>query len=428
MQGKARVETMPPKPKPVVRRIELLDVTPVVWRRIVVANQWTFASLHHYLQWLMGWWDSHAHEFQVGDHVVAPDWWIAEIELDHEVKEYRDARRYSIAAAVTEFGIRGEIEYRYDMGDGWRHRLVIETPPPARTEQNLSLPACVAGENACPPEDAGGPHGYQWFLEAIAITTSMRTRCVGSAALPALSMAESRLAAEQRVELGVRHRLTKSVEATLRGDPARRVEETRPGRARERTAEADAPHAKGSEIRYGEFARPADQHVHGFRRNGIDHGRDLLARADPGRIQAVGADVRVGAEPSDRLLEIGPAANESFRTPDQQDVGAGAIDRLTRCTQPLDGDVQSIERLGSHTARILDRQACDAGLDREPHALGDARRGRRVAALEVGVDGYARRGDQRLQMFENPLAGHGAIRTTLRPREAGTRRRKRGKP
>ncbi len=157
---------MPPKPKPVALRIELLDVKPLVWRRIVVPNQWTFASLHHYLQWVMGWWDSHAHEFQVGDHVVAPDWWIAEMELDEAAKS-RDERRYSVAAAVTELGIRGEIEYRYDMGDGWQHRLVIETPPPGWIDQDFSLPACLAGENACPPEDVGGPHGYQRFLEAI---------------------------------------------------------------------------------------------------------------------------------------------------------------------------------------------------------------------------------------------------------------------
>ena len=157
---------MQPKPAPVALRVELMEVTPLVWRRIVVPNQWTFKALHHYLQGVMGWWDSHAHEFQVGDHIVAPDWWIAEAELD-EVSKYRDERRFSVAAAVMALGMRGEIEYRYDMGDGWRHRLVIETPPPRYAEQAPPLPACIAGENACPPEDVGGPHGYQRFLETI---------------------------------------------------------------------------------------------------------------------------------------------------------------------------------------------------------------------------------------------------------------------
>jgi hypothetical protein len=66
----------------VALRIELLDVAPLVWRRVLVSNQWTLASLHRYLQWVIGWTDSHAHEFQVGASVVAPDWWIHEISLD----------------------------------------------------------------------------------------------------------------------------------------------------------------------------------------------------------------------------------------------------------------------------------------------------------------------------------------------------------
>ena len=32
----------------------------------------------------------------------------------------------------------------------------------------LSLALCLAGENACPPEDVGGAPGYQEFLQALA--------------------------------------------------------------------------------------------------------------------------------------------------------------------------------------------------------------------------------------------------------------------
>jgi hypothetical protein len=158
---------MPPRPQPVTLRIELLDVAPLVWRRVLVSNQWTLASLHHYLQWIMGWMDTHAHEFQVGAGVVAPDWWIHEIGLDTETTDFRDERRVSVAAAATELGIGGELEYRYDMGDGWRLRIVIEAAPRTWADNELPLPACLAGENACPPDDVGGPHGYALFLEII---------------------------------------------------------------------------------------------------------------------------------------------------------------------------------------------------------------------------------------------------------------------
>lgn len=155
-----------PRPRPVALRIELRDVAPLVWRRVLVSNQWTLASLHHYLQWIMGWRDTHAHEFQVGEGMVAPDWWIREIGNDTDARHCRDERRASVAAVVSELGVRGEFDYRYDMGDDWCLRMVIEQLP-AGLMDGLPLPMCVAGENAGPPDDVGGPHMYGEFLSAI---------------------------------------------------------------------------------------------------------------------------------------------------------------------------------------------------------------------------------------------------------------------
>jgi hypothetical protein len=156
----------PPLHKAVALRIELKEVAPLVWRRVLVPDNWTLATLHNYLQWVMGWRDSHAHEFEIGAGVVAPDCWIREASSEEEANRYRDERRVSVAAVVAELGPRGEFEYRYDMGDGWVHRIVIESPPPLAAGE-FPLPVCVAGENACPPEDVGGPHGYAEFLRAL---------------------------------------------------------------------------------------------------------------------------------------------------------------------------------------------------------------------------------------------------------------------
>ncbi len=145
-----------------------MEIEPLIWRRIVVSNQWTFAALHNYLQWVMSWQDSHAHEFRLGDRWIAPDWWIHEVGFDRDVTSSTDERRISIAAVARELGIGGEFEYHYDMGDGWVHRIVIEAVPEFWLDADLRVPGCTAGENACPPEDVGGPHGYQHFLECIA--------------------------------------------------------------------------------------------------------------------------------------------------------------------------------------------------------------------------------------------------------------------
>lgn len=156
-----------PRPQPITLRIELCDIEPLVWRRVIVPDQTTLAALHNYLQWVMGWNTSHAHEFDVGNHIIAADWWIREMSTDAEGANYRDERRVSVATVAAELGVSGEFEYRYDMGDGWRHRIVIE-PMSAAMPAGLPLPCCVAGENACPPDNVGGPPGYQLFLRVLA--------------------------------------------------------------------------------------------------------------------------------------------------------------------------------------------------------------------------------------------------------------------
>ena len=104
----------PPATRPIGLRIELRDIDPLVWRRVVVSSQWTLASLHHYLQWVMGWQDSHAHEFRANGRVIAPAWWIEEVSFDSDTSSYADERRASVAALATELGIGGEFEYVYD--------------------------------------------------------------------------------------------------------------------------------------------------------------------------------------------------------------------------------------------------------------------------------------------------------------------------
>ena len=59
----------------------------------------------------------------------------------------------------------GTIEYLYDFGDSWEHRIKLEKVLPP---MDMKLPVCVDGANAAPPDDCGGVPGYEEFVAAMA--------------------------------------------------------------------------------------------------------------------------------------------------------------------------------------------------------------------------------------------------------------------
>ncbi|MEW5837130.1 MAG: plasmid pRiA4b ORF-3 family protein [Pseudomonadota bacterium] len=146
-------------PAPIYQlRVELLELEPTIWRRVLVPGSIKLAKLHVVLLWTMGWLGGHLHEFIIGHaHYGEPD-------PDYpDDPPLRSDARTTLARAL---GSLTTFTYLYDFGDGWEHRVRVEQilpPDPA-----LKHPLCLAGANACPPEDVGGPPGYLDFLEAIA--------------------------------------------------------------------------------------------------------------------------------------------------------------------------------------------------------------------------------------------------------------------
>ena len=58
------------------------------------------------------------------------------------------------------------IDYIYDMGDSWEHRLTLTDVRPGAPD--TAYPRYIAGEQAAPPEDCGGVPGFYASLEALA--------------------------------------------------------------------------------------------------------------------------------------------------------------------------------------------------------------------------------------------------------------------
>jgi Plasmid pRiA4b ORF-3-like protein len=55
-------------------RVELLEIAPVIWRRIIVPESITLPRLHRVLQASLGWTNSHLHEFIInGVRYSEPD-------------------------------------------------------------------------------------------------------------------------------------------------------------------------------------------------------------------------------------------------------------------------------------------------------------------------------------------------------------------
>ena len=143
------------QPAPVLQlRIELEDIEPVIWRRILVPANITLGRLHRVIQAAMGWTDSHLHEFVInGLHYGVHD-------PDDDLLPYQviSETRTQLLNALSG---RRRFDYLYDFGDSWQHLIRIEktlAPTP------MSHPMCIDGERACPPEDVGGYPGYADFV------------------------------------------------------------------------------------------------------------------------------------------------------------------------------------------------------------------------------------------------------------------------
>ncbi len=140
-------------------KVTLLDTMPPIWRRVLVPVDLTLAQLHDILQATMGWQNCHLHEFTAGErHIGEPD----PDDLSG-MTEVEDERKVRLSSLLGKAGAR--LDYRYDMGDGWEHEIVLEKRLPA--DPGASYPVCTGGELACPPEDCGGIGGFYNLLDAI---------------------------------------------------------------------------------------------------------------------------------------------------------------------------------------------------------------------------------------------------------------------
>ncbi len=141
-------------------KIQLKNLSnPTVWRRIQVPGTFTFHDLHLVIQRVFPWDDYHMYLFSPSGYGSHPTIAISSDD-DWEAPEFDALETKLNELFKTE---KQTYTYIYDFGDDWIHKITLEKILP----ENITIPKCIKGNGKCPPEDCGGPWGYENLLEIL---------------------------------------------------------------------------------------------------------------------------------------------------------------------------------------------------------------------------------------------------------------------
>jgi hypothetical protein len=138
-------------------RVSLDEITPEIWRRLIVPSYWTLDHLHLGIQAAFNWWNAHLYEFRIGGLRYGDSAYLMDgsFEDTPRVFDHKEVR-------MSDFEREAVFTYIYDFGDNWRHRVEIEDF--LTLDLLPKQAACTGGARARPPEDVGGTPGYEHFL------------------------------------------------------------------------------------------------------------------------------------------------------------------------------------------------------------------------------------------------------------------------
>jgi hypothetical protein len=125
-------------------KVRLIEVSPMVWRRLLVPAETSLRELHGIIQVAMGWEGIHLFQF----HLRAGRYGSLEVAVA------------SPEATLERFRLRtgSRFAYEYDLNLPWRHEVRVEQQ--LRRKPKGHYPHCIDGHGDCPAEDCGGPASY----------------------------------------------------------------------------------------------------------------------------------------------------------------------------------------------------------------------------------------------------------------------------
>ncbi len=127
----------------------LLHISPAIWRRVLIRSDSSIADLHHVLQMVMGWDDTHLHRFTLHgrEYGIAQPGGIW----------FRDDPA-QIRLTDLHLRLKERFLYEYDLRENWQHQIRLEQKLPFDSTQ--TYPICIGGARQVPPDRCGGVAGY----------------------------------------------------------------------------------------------------------------------------------------------------------------------------------------------------------------------------------------------------------------------------
>ncbi len=137
-------------------KIVLTQISPMIWRRLLVRSATTLAELHYIVQIAMGWEDEHLNRF----HIYGKDYGVY-----HAGGMDFDDDPHTVRLSDFQFRRTDRFQYEYNFYAAWIHDIRVEAI--VEVEENRTYPVCIGGKNACPPESARDAWDYQAQLREL---------------------------------------------------------------------------------------------------------------------------------------------------------------------------------------------------------------------------------------------------------------------
>jgi hypothetical protein len=125
------------------------QISPMIWRRLLVRSDSTIADLHYILQIAFGWSDEHLNRF----HIHGQDFGVY-----HDGGISFSTNADQVQLNKFKFRNNERFLYEYDFGDCWQHEVRVEACETPKYQR--LYPCCIGGQRRAPPEGCGGPLAF----------------------------------------------------------------------------------------------------------------------------------------------------------------------------------------------------------------------------------------------------------------------------